>query len=100
MTSGHGERNRVPNELVPLAAELARLGYAVSHADVNASFGNFIVTFVSDKNVFSVVRDRGQYHVDHANQSELERVGLWRSFLGVYSLTQPLLAWAKDANAA
>lgn len=63
-------------------------------------FDNFEVTFARGSFSFSVVRDRGQFHVGGIERGALEPVGLWRSFSGVQSLQTPLLVFvdAQDVD--
>jgi hypothetical protein len=66
---------------------------------VPESFGNFEVVFSRDDFSFSVVRDRGQFHVGGAERQVLEPAGLWRTFSGPQSLAAPLLAWLESERA-
>jgi hypothetical protein len=90
----------IAQELKPLLGPLAAHGFKPTLAEQSASFGNFEVVFASASASFSVVRDRGQFHVDRVDQSVLESAGLWRSFSGPQSLVKPLLAWLEAKSAA
>ena len=75
----------VPPELESLAAELLRLGFRAQSCEHGQAFGNFLVSFASINRSFSIVRDRGQFHVRCDERAELEQAGLWRSFAGLNS---------------
>ncbi|MBG9389879.1 hypothetical protein [Caenimonas aquaedulcis] len=86
----------VAREIGTLVQALAARGLVPVHCEQSESFGNFEVGFVRGPLSFSVVRDRGQFHVDRVEREVLEPVGLWRSFSGVRSLELPLLAWVES----
>jgi len=90
----------IAQALQPLLGQLAAHGFVPTLAAESASFGNFEVVFASGITKFSVVRDRGQFHVDRVDQSILESAGLWRTFSGPQSLVKPLLAWLEAQGAA
>lgn len=90
----------VAHALGSLVPGLAARGVLPIHCEESASFGNFEATFSRGPLTFSVVRDRGQFHVDVAERGVLEPAGLWRSFSGVNSLAAPLFAWVESQNAA
>lgn len=89
----------VADALGSLVPELAARGVLLSHFEVSGSFGNFEATFSRGSLTFSLVRDRGQFHVGVAERCVLEAAGLWRSFSGANSLAAPLLAWLDSHNA-
>ena len=80
-------------ELDPLVGQLEARGWVLVNCEQSGSFGNFEARFVGNSHSLSVVRDRGQFHVDGLERSALESAGLWRSFSGVRSLEAPLLRW-------
>lgn len=89
----------IAQALLPILGPLAAHGLEPTFAEESASFGNFEVVVASAKASFSVVRDRGQFHIDRVDQSVLESADLWRTFSGSQSLVKPLLAWL-DAQSA
>jgi hypothetical protein len=90
----------VPPELESLAAELLRLGFKAQSCEHGQGFGNYLVSFASIDRSFSIVRDRGRFHVECDERAELEQAGLWRSFTALNSLSAPLIAWLSLHNAA
>lgn len=83
----------VAKALGSLSASLAGLGYRPEQLTESKSFGDFEVIFAGRGRKFSVVRDRGQFHIGNVEQALLEPAGLWRSYSGVDSLAKPLLVW-------
>jgi hypothetical protein len=79
-------------DLKSLPATLAGLGYTLIKVEKSEHFDNFIATFSRNGHTFSVVRDRGQFHVS-GNREALKLAGLWRSFSGIDSLEVPLISW-------
>ena len=83
----------------PLLIRLVALGFSPVLTSQSPSFGDFEVTFTHAATSFSVVRDRGQFHLGRFDRSVLEAAGLCRSFSGLQSLATPLLSWLERQRA-
>ncbi|MCV2371386.1 hypothetical protein [Roseateles oligotrophus] len=90
----------IAHALGSLVPELKARGVVLAGCEESVSFGNFEAKFARGSLTFSIVRDRGQFHIDGAAQDVLELAGLWRSFSGVNSMAPPLFAWVESKNAA
>jgi hypothetical protein len=87
--------NEIKNDLGTLVHSLSTLGFQPYSLMGPESFGNFSIAFTNNVMTFSIVRDRGQFHVDDVSTEQLQTVGLWESFSGVRELESRLLQWLK-----
>lgn len=83
----------IANALGPIPGALADFGFAPMKFEKSAAFGSFVVVFACGEVTVSVIRDRGQFQVDGAEQAVLEAAGLWRNFSGPAPIVAPLLEW-------
>jgi hypothetical protein len=77
--------------LIPVlvAAHMAPVEYQCSEP----AFGNFVVTFRSERREITLTRDRGQFMVSGSDRNSLESAGLWRAFDTPQDLLPHLSSW-------
>ncbi len=81
----------ITNALKEIPTSLANIGFIPVQVEQSPSFGNFFVKFENKSIDVTIVRDRGQFHIEGFEKSILENAGLWRSFSGAISMLNPLL---------
>ena len=89
----------IARAMEPLLIRLVALGFSPVLTSQSPSFGDFEVTFTHAATSFSVVRDRGQFHVGRFDRSVLEAAGLCRSSAVFSRSLTPLLSWLERQRA-
>jgi len=90
----------VAQALGPLVGALGAQQFVPTQVEHSTTFGDFSVVFARGPISFSVVRDRGQFHIAGAERAALEAAGLWRTFYGPRPIVAPLLAWLQARGTA
>ena len=91
---------QVAEALRPLHFELADRGVVPVGCEASPSFGNFAVRFKGASADFTIARDRGQFVVSGPPDEVLRSAGLWRAFVGIRELADPLYTWLEAKSAA
>jgi hypothetical protein len=68
--------------------------------EVSPGFDNFAILFKGACAEFTIARDRGQFLVSGPPDEVLRGAGLWRAFVGVGELEEPLYTWLEARRAA
>lgn len=83
----------IQSALAPLATALNAAHLAPVTWQYSAeAFGNFVVTFRSERHAFTLTRDRGQFLFDGADRKS---AGLGRVFESAEDLLPHLLSWLR-----
>jgi hypothetical protein len=91
---------QIMQTLGAVVPELEGTGFIPVVFEESMSFGNFFVTFASNRRAITIAQDRGQLLVSGLPDQELQASGLWRAYSSPIKLHQQVRIWLAVASGA